>query len=96
MLSRTEYLVASTLGAVALGLTIANALISGGVRDQQREVTQRTVFIQQSAQLEPLLQGLARGVAELATRANDADLKRLLDSQGISVTAQQKTKEAQP
>ncbi|MCU0765867.1 MAG: hypothetical protein MUD06_11305 [Rhodospirillales bacterium] len=96
MLSRSQYLITSTLGGIALVLTVANAVIGGGVRDQQRDVTQRALFIQQAAQLEPLLQGIARGVAELATRANDADLKRLLESQGITVTAAPKAKEAQP
>ena len=96
MLSRSQYLVASTLAGLALALTIVNAFLGGGVRDQQREVSQRAAFIQQAAQLEPLLQGIARGIAELATRSNDADLKRLLESQGISVTAAPKAKENQP
>lgn len=96
MLSRNQFLIATTLGALALVLTVANAFIGGSVRGQQREVTQRALFIQQSAQLEPLLQGLARGIAETASRTSDADLKRLLESQGISVTASSKAKEGQP
>lgn len=96
MLTRTQFLVTTTLGALALALTAANAIIGNGVRDQQRDVTQRALFIQQSAQLEPLLQGMARGIAELAMKANDADLKRLLDAQGITVTPAPPAKEAKP
>lgn len=96
MLTRNQFLVTTTLGALALALTAANALIGNGVRNQQRDVTQRALFIQQSAQLEPLLQSMARGIAELAMKANDADLKRLLDAQGITVTPIQPGKEAKP
>jgi hypothetical protein len=96
MLTRNQFLVTTTLGALALALTAANAIIGNGVRNQQRDVTQRALFIQQSAQLEPLLQGMARGIAELAMKANDADLKRLLDAQGITVTPVPPAKEAKP
>ena len=94
MLNRSQYLVLVALGALAIVLTIANSFLAGGVRSQQREVAQRAVFIQQTAQLEPVYQGMVRGIAEAAVREKDADLRRVLEAQGINVNVQQNAQQA--
>jgi hypothetical protein len=94
MLNRTQFLVLVALGGLAVVLTIVNSFLGGGVRSQQREVAQRAVFIQQTAQLEPVYQGMVRGIAEVAVREKDADLRRILEAQGINVPVQQNAQPA--
>ncbi len=64
---------------VNIGLFITN-------RSTQEQVANRNQYIQQSLQMEKLYQSLIRGLSELAANKNDAQLKSLLNDQGISFT----------
>ena len=69
---------------VNIGFLIAN-------RSLQEEVSSRNQYIQQSLQMEKIYQPLVRALSELAASRNDAQIKTLLNEQGInfSVTPQQ-------
>ena len=69
---------------VNIGFLIAN-------RSLQEEVSSRNQYIQQSLQMEKIYQPLVRALTELAASRNDAQIKALLNEQGInfSVTPQQ-------
>lgn len=87
MLSKQQFFLLSGLGVCALILALTTIVLNNGNRSTQREFNIRAQYIQQSQQLEPLYQGLIRGLAELSDQQNDAQLRELLASQGISFTA---------
>ena len=72
------------LGALALLLAIANAVMFSSNRQAQNELATRGQYVQQSLQLEPLYQSLIKSLADLAAKDNDTALRELLASQGIS------------
>lgn len=82
-----QYRVLVALGALALALAIVNAVMFSNNRQAQNELATRGQFIQQSLQLEPLYQSLIKSLADLAAKDNDAQLRDLLASQGISFSA---------
>ena len=82
-----QYRVLVALGALALVLAIVNALMFSSNRQVQNELAARGQYIQQSQQLEPLYQSLIKSLAELAARDGDAQLRELLASQGITLSA---------
>ena len=86
MLSKQQFYLLTGLGAAALILAITNIVLFTGNRSAQNEYTTRSQYIQQSLQIEPIYQGLIRGLADLAAKQNDAQLRDLLASQGISFT----------
>ena len=94
MLDKWQFFLLSGLGAVALALAITNIVLFNGNRSAQNAYTTRAQYIQQSQQLEPVYQGLIRGLAELAAKKGDAQLGELLASQGISFSV--KPQEANP
>lgn len=82
-----QYRVLVALGALALALAIVNAVMFSSNRQAQNELATRGQYIQQSLQLEPLYQSLIKSLADLAAKDNDAQLRDLLASQGISFSA---------
>ena len=82
-----QYRVLVVLGALALALAIVNAVMFSNNRQTQNELATRGQYIQQSLQLEPLYQSLIKSLADLAAKDNDAQLRDLLASQGISFSA---------
>jgi hypothetical protein len=86
MLNPTQYNILTGLAVLVLLLAATNAFLFNGNRALQNEIATRGQYIQQSLQLEPVYQGLIRGLAELAAKQNDAQLRQLLASQGISFT----------
>ncbi|MEF8720318.1 MAG: hypothetical protein V5B35_06875 [Candidatus Accumulibacter necessarius] len=82
-----QYRVLVVLGALALALAIVNAVMFSNNRQAQNELATRGQYIQQSLQLEPLYQSLIKSLADLAAKDNDAQLRDLLASQGISFSA---------
>lgn len=79
-----QYRLLLLLSAVALVLAIVNAVMFSNNRQAQNELATRGQYIQQSLQLEPLYQSLIKSLADLAARDNDAELRELLGSQGIT------------
>lgn len=90
-MSTLQYRVLVLLGALALVLAIVNAVMFSNNRQAQNELAARGQYIQQSLQLEPLYQSLIKSLADLAARDNDAQLRELLSSQGISFSANSQT-----
>lgn len=84
-MNNVKYWILVAMAAVSLVLVIANIMILGGNRKLQTQVAERNLYIQQSLQLEGIYQPLLRTLAELSVQHNDAHLRDLLASQGISV-----------
>jgi hypothetical protein len=100
MLNRWQFNVVVLLAVVSLVLVIANMSLFSRNRLQQQEISDRQLYVQQTAQLEGLYQQLIRGIAELSARNNDAALGAVLARQGITFTvtptAQQNPSAADP
>jgi hypothetical protein len=100
MLNRWQFNVVVLLAVVSLVLVIANMSLFSRNRVQQQEISDRQLYVQQTAQLEGLYQQLIRGIAELSARNNDAALGAVLARQGITFTvtptAQQNPNAADP
>lgn len=94
MLNRWQFNVVVFLAVATLVLVVANMVLFSRNRVQQQAISDRQLYIQQTAQLEGLYQQLIRGIAELSARNNDAALGAVLTRQGITFsvnpTAQQK------
>ena len=86
MLNRWQFNVVVLLAVVSLALVIANMMLFSRNRVQQQEISDRQLYVQQTAQLEGLYQQLIRGIAELSARNNDAALGAVLARQGITFT----------
>ncbi len=94
MLDKWQFFLLSGLGTVALALAMTTIVLFNGNRSAQDAFTTRAQYIKQSQQLEPVYQGLIRGLAELSVKRSDAQLGELLSSQGITFSA--KLQEANP
>ena len=100
MLNRWQFNVVVLLAVVSFALVIANMMLFSRNRVQQQEISDRQLYVQQTAQLEGLYQQLIRGIAELSARNSDAALGAVLARQGITFTvtptAQQNPNPADP
>ena len=86
MLTRWQFNALTALGALALLLALADALLATTNRDAQVFVAQRQQYIQQSVALEGLYRDMVKALAELGARGNDRALLDILSAQGLSVT----------
>ncbi|MEO8304099.1 MAG: hypothetical protein ABI724_08260 [Betaproteobacteria bacterium] len=86
MLKKNEFLILTVLAAIGLVLAIANMVMFGQNRASQAEVSGRSQYIQQAAQLEPLYREMVKALGELAVRNNDTQLRDMLAKQGITVS----------
>jgi len=86
MLTRWQFNALTALGALALLLALADAILAATNRDAQVFVAQRQQYIQQSVALEGLYRDLVKALAELGARGNDRALLDILSAQGLSVT----------
>jgi hypothetical protein len=85
MLKRWEFwALTGVAGATAL-LVVANMVRFADNRQLQAEVSQRSMFIQQSIPLESLSREIALALAQLSVRSQDDQLRSLLGSLGISI-----------
>lgn len=87
MLKKNEFWILTALAAIALLLAIVNMVVFSQNRAAQAEVSGRSQYIQQAAQLEPLYREMVKALADLAVRNNDAELRDMLTKQGITLTA---------
>ena len=76
----------TAMGAVALVLVVVNISLTLSNSDLRAQVNERQKFINQSIQLSQLHNQLVRGLATLAARSNDQQLREVLEQQGISFT----------
>jgi type II secretory pathway component PulM len=70
--------------AVFLILVILNIGLVNANRDLQAQLNEQSQYLQQSLTLEKIYQPLVRALAELAAIRNDAQIKDLLNEQGIN------------
>jgi hypothetical protein len=85
-MTRTQFWIATALGALALILLGHNVWLINGNRQLQQDIGERQQFVQQSVQLEGLYREIVRALAELTARNNDADLRNMLARHGLTVT----------
>lgn len=91
MLKRSQFWLLSGIGAACVAFTVANMVLFSGNQSLQRQVTQRTQFVQQSVQLGALYQQIVRALADLSVRDKDAQLRGILARQGFKVTVNTQT-----
>ena len=84
-MDRTRYWILTGLAGASLALVLVNIVLYDRNRALQAEVANRNLYIQQSLQLEGIYQPLLRTLADLSVRHNDAPLRELLATQGITV-----------
>ena len=87
MLKNWEFRFLTAVGALSLLLVIVNAVLFLGNRSSQIEVNNRQQYVQQSIQLEGLYREMVKALADLSVKTNDKQIKDMLASQGITVTA---------
>ncbi|MEO7851916.1 MAG: hypothetical protein ABIR94_06620 [Rubrivivax sp.] len=86
MLAAKQFAVLTALGAGAVLLAIANAVLFTFNRDAQAEVNARQQYLQQTVSLEGLYRDIVKALAELAVKNNDQQLLQMLAAQGINVS----------
>ncbi len=86
MLTRWQFWLLTGLAVLNLLVGALNASLFVGNRNLQGEVAGRQQFILQSMQLQGLYTEIAQALADLSTRANDEDLRRILEARGITIS----------
>jgi hypothetical protein len=86
MLSKLQFALLTTLGALALLLVAGNAWLARESRAAQAELAQRQQFIQQTVPLEGLYRDIAKALAEMAIKSSDRQVLDMLATQGLNVT----------
>ncbi|HVC10118.1 MAG TPA: hypothetical protein VNE59_00640 [Burkholderiales bacterium] len=86
MLKSGEFWLLNAIGALALVLVAMNMILVHGNRGMQATADRRAQYVQQSAQLQGLYQGIVRTIANLSVRDKDAALKNVLTQEGITVS----------
>ena len=84
VMSSRQFWIVTVASGLVLVLALLNLGLAQGNRERQADLAARGQFLQQTAGLEPIYRDLLRGVAELGARNNDADLRKLAESQGIT------------
>jgi hypothetical protein len=87
MLKKWEFWFLTVTGAVTLVLVVINCMLFLANRSTQIDINNRQQFIQQSIQLEGLYREIVKALADLSIKNNDKQIKDMLSSQGITVTA---------
>lgn len=96
MLKNGEFWTLTVVGAAAVALAVANAVLFIGNRSLQQEAGQRAQFIQQSIALEGLYREMLQGLADRAMRTRDEQVRDLLAADGIKLDFAARAPEAQP
>ncbi len=86
MVSRGQYWFLVTAAALAVVLAAVNVTLSTGNRRIQAEVSSRHQFVQQSIQLEGLYRDMVKRLADLSAKSNDEQLRRMLETHGVTVS----------
>jgi hypothetical protein len=85
VLSRLLFWVMTSLAGISVALVIVNGVIFLTNQSAQAEVNQRQQFINQSAQLGRLQEGLVRALQISAANNKDDQLRDLLAQHGFTV-----------
>jgi hypothetical protein len=84
MLAARQHLILTVIAAIGALLVVIDLIMVKSNQTLNTEIAQRTQFLQQSVQLESLQQQMIKALAELAVKNNDAQIRELLNSQGIT------------
>ena len=87
MLKKWEFWFLTAMGVVTLILVVINCALFLANRSSQIDINNRQQFIQQSIQLEGLYRETVKALADLSIKNNDKQIRDMLASQGITVTA---------
>lgn len=87
-ISSAQILLLTVLGAIALLLVLANIGLSLNSQQAQAEVNARQQYINQTVEVSRLNTQIVQALANLAVQNNDASIRNLLESQGISINFQ--------
>lgn len=87
-ISSTQALFLTILGAIALLLVLANIGLSLNNQQAQAEVNSRQQYINQTVEISRLNNQIVQALANLSVQNNDASIRNLLESQGISFNVQ--------
>ena len=87
MLRKWEFWTLTVLALAGVALAGMNMMLYQGNRATQTEVAGRQQYIAQSVQLEGLYREIVKALADLSIKAQDGDLRNLLATQGITVSA---------
>jgi hypothetical protein len=85
MLDRAQFWVLTLMAAASAVLVVLNMYFYQQNRALQTEVNSRQQFIQQSVQLEVLYREIAKALADLSIRNQDAEVGDLLRSLGFTL-----------
>lgn len=72
-----------------LGVVIANVGVDQFLRGVQMEVSQRQKFVQDTVPLEALNREIVQALAQLSSKNNDEEIRKLLADKGISFSVTQ-------
>ena len=87
--SAAQVLLLTVLGAIALLLVLANIGLSLNNQQAQAEVNARQQFINQTVEVSRLNTQIVQALANLSVQNNDASIRNLLESEGISINYEQ-------
>jgi heme exporter protein D len=80
-----EYATLVVLAVASLGAVVADVVLAGALRQQQRQAEERAAYIGESVALGRAGQSLMQAIADLHSPGSDRELRSLLQSYGISV-----------
>ena len=84
MLNKLQHMILTSVAGMVFVLVIISVILVVTNRSLQGDIAARQQFIQQSMQLEGLYKQMVSALAELAAKNDDAQLKALLNAQGIT------------
>ena len=73
------------LGVLLIILALVNVLLTLGNQSLRQQLAERQQLINQSIQMEAIHREIVTGIATIAVKTNDAELKGLLASQGVNL-----------
>ncbi len=73
------------LGVLLIIFALVNVLLTLGNQSLRVQLAQRQQLINQSIQMEAIHREIVTGIATIAVKTNDAELKNLLASQGVNL-----------
>jgi predicted Holliday junction resolvase-like endonuclease len=77
--------VLTPLAVLMLILVLINVLLTLGNQSLRQQLAERQQILNQSIQMEAIHREIVTGIATIAVKTNDAELKDLLSSQGINL-----------
>ena len=86
MLTNRQYWTLTLIATASVVAVITNIAMYLVNRTTQAEINSRTLFLQQTVQLEVLYREMVKGLADVSLRNQDKALQDLLTSHGITVT----------